>query len=245
MKTNVDYKLMQIQFAKEDVFNKLESSVAAMTFNLTRSLRATFNLQLSADIADRMSEVNSTVADVMALKNEEIQSRIDQQVLEASEEATRALNLTILRLSARINKNAEWIKALKILPKDQIYLGENSYVKYEGKSGTYSEARKHCEKTKSRLPHITNYEMNSGMKKSITFSSSSYFFWLSGRSKPAETTFSHESNGRELEYTSWYSGEPDIAPSGDACIVGQFDTTNWHDVPCTSSRYIMCEYLIQ
>ena len=119
--------------------------------------------------------------------------------------------------------------------------GDDYHFDIEKKS--HSEAKATCQSIGGKLfepKSEKDYDCVSALAKTKGISK----FWLGIHDISNEGQFTYDSDGKDVVWTNWHSGEPNDFGKGEDCTRsghGHEGVNKWNDSPCDSKFSIICE----
>ena len=119
--------------------------------------------------------------------------------------------------------------------------GDDYHFDIEKKS--HSEAKATCQSIGGKLfepKSEKDYDCVSALAKTKGISK----FWLGIHDISNEGQFTYDSDGKDVGWTNWHSGEPNDFGKGEDCTRsghGHEGVNKWNDSPCDSKFSIICE----
>ncbi|XP_035697863.1 collectin-10-like, partial [Branchiostoma floridae] len=124
----------------------------------------------------------------------------------------------------------------------------NGYVKFQDRCFSFSTdrpnyagARSACQILGGRLAMPKDQATNNFLVNQLTrYSIGSIWFGLTDQAD--EGAFVWEDGTALTGWSDWYTGEPDDGGSGEDCVEWRdVYGYKWNDIPCSFSKYYVCE----
>ena len=120
--------------------------------------------------------------------------------------------------------------------------GNHRYTLYEGRMGSWQEAKEFCERQGGHLVTITSSEEQQTVKSLLLQYSSDASCWL-GCNRLSNGSWAWITD-EFFNYTNWRSGEPNNSSNNENYGMAVGDSNaQWNDVPMVTNSYNMCVVL--
>jgi hypothetical protein len=112
---------------------------------------------------------------------------------------------------------------------------------YSDKRVTKVLAEQQCQKDGGHLVHIDSELKYTDISSLLTNFEYSTGIWIDGHRKDVNSPWEY-TYGSQKGFFKWYPGEPSNRPTELCLLIGRYSQgIKWHDDPCTSKFFTLCE----